>query len=210
MPKIVYVLTNPAMPDLVKIGFTSRSEVSGRIAQLSRQTGVPLPFRCHFAGEVSHHAANVEKLVHKTFAKSQVTSGKEFFSIEPDEAVAALELANARDVTPQFQQRANPQEKRAIKTVERTRRGKTILEDLGIRPGAKLTFAKDHRITCTVAPDNKVRFEGRILSLSAAALKVLRKLGYKAHDVAGTKYWMLDGKTVGQIRREKESRKGSR
>ena len=45
---IVYVLTNPAFPNLVKIGITTRDEVQVRMAELYT-TGVPLPFKCVYA-----------------------------------------------------------------------------------------------------------------------------------------------------------------
>lgn len=41
--EIVYVLTNPSMPGLVKIGKTTQKEVSERMTQLYT-TGVPTPF----------------------------------------------------------------------------------------------------------------------------------------------------------------------
>jgi hypothetical protein len=44
MPDVVYVLTNEAMPGLVKIGLTTDS-LESRILQLSSATGVPLPFK---------------------------------------------------------------------------------------------------------------------------------------------------------------------
>ena len=40
---IVYLLTNPSMPSLVKIGMTTRNEVHVRMGELY-STGVPLPF----------------------------------------------------------------------------------------------------------------------------------------------------------------------
>jgi hypothetical protein len=43
--QIVYVLTNPAMPGLVKIGKTTQVEVEERMKQLYG-TGVPVPFDC--------------------------------------------------------------------------------------------------------------------------------------------------------------------
>ncbi len=44
---IVYILTNPAMPNLVKIGMTTRLEVGIRMSELYT-TGVPVPFECSF------------------------------------------------------------------------------------------------------------------------------------------------------------------
>ena len=46
---IVYVLTNPAMPGIVKIGKTSRGSIDARLNELY-STGVPVPFECAFAG----------------------------------------------------------------------------------------------------------------------------------------------------------------
>ena len=41
MPDIVYVLTNPAMPGFVKIGYTT--DIQARLKQL-HNTSVPVPF----------------------------------------------------------------------------------------------------------------------------------------------------------------------
>ena len=49
---VVYVLTNPAMPGLVKIGKTTQNDVTTRISQLYT-TGVPLPFDCEYAVKVA-------------------------------------------------------------------------------------------------------------------------------------------------------------
>ena len=48
---IVYILTNAAMPGLVKIGMTARAEIEARMNELY-STGVPLPFECSYAGRV--------------------------------------------------------------------------------------------------------------------------------------------------------------
>ena len=55
MEGTVYVLTNPAMPNMVKIGKTTR-DVELRLADLY-STGVPLPFECEYAAKVN----NVDK-----------------------------------------------------------------------------------------------------------------------------------------------------
>lgn len=50
-PGKIYVLTNPCMRGLVKIGCTAGT-IEDRIKQLSGATGVPVAFKCHFAAEV--------------------------------------------------------------------------------------------------------------------------------------------------------------
>ena len=81
MPKIIYVLTNEAMPGLVKIGFTD-SDVESRMTDLSRASGVPLPFECYFAAEVID-ATKLEKTLHQFFAEVRVNPKREFFKIDP-------------------------------------------------------------------------------------------------------------------------------
>lgn len=53
MSNIVYVLTNPAMPGIVKIGKTNREDPQVRMSELYT-TGVPLPFECAIASDKSH------------------------------------------------------------------------------------------------------------------------------------------------------------
>ena len=64
MDGTVYVLTNPAMPDLVKIGKTTR-DISLRLSDLY-STGVPLPFECEYAAKVKD-VDQTEKAFHLGF-----------------------------------------------------------------------------------------------------------------------------------------------
>lgn len=59
----LYVLTNVAMPGLVKIGCTT-GLVEDRMRDLSSSTSIPLPFECHFAAKVENMAAK-EKTPHQ-------------------------------------------------------------------------------------------------------------------------------------------------
>jgi hypothetical protein len=87
--QIVYVLTNPAMPGLVKIGKTSN--LSRRLKSLDK-TGVPLPFDCYFSARVADmHTA--EKILHKLFGDDRINPRREFFRMPPEKARWALELA---------------------------------------------------------------------------------------------------------------------
>ena len=77
--QIVYVLTNPAMPSLVKIGQTSSMDVKNRLVQLYT-TGVPFPFKLEFACKVSN-SVEVEKALHQAFAPYRVNPSREFLAI---------------------------------------------------------------------------------------------------------------------------------
>ena len=100
MPNIVYVLTNPAMPGLVKIGMTDRDDVQHRIRDLYT-TGVPLPFECVIAREIKDRAAvDIETALHTAFGPNRVNASREFFQIDPEQAQALLRVMPGRDVTP--------------------------------------------------------------------------------------------------------------
>ena len=62
--QIVYVLTNPAMPDLVKIGRTTRENPQVRMNELYT-TGVPLPFECAIAKQIEEGRGDqLERALH--------------------------------------------------------------------------------------------------------------------------------------------------
>lgn len=81
--ELVYVLSNPAMPGLYKIGHT-KSDAFSRAKQISHATGVPIDFqvewtyRC-FKGE------RIERETHRYFRRHRVNNRKEFFRVELSE-----------------------------------------------------------------------------------------------------------------------------
>ena len=77
MPNIVYILTNEAMPGIIKIGLTTDS-VESRITQLSSHSGVPLPYECYFAAEVED-CVKLEKTLHQLFSEERLNPKREFF-----------------------------------------------------------------------------------------------------------------------------------
>ena len=123
MPNIVYVLTNPAMPGLVKIGMTDRDDVKRRMSDLYT-TGVPLPFECVAAREIEdREAADIEKALHTAFGPNRVNSSREFFQIEPEQVQALLKVMPGRDVTPgNADQEADSQDEDQVASREYKRR----------------------------------------------------------------------------------------
>ena len=87
---IVYLLTNPAMPGLVKIGHTTN--LTERMQRLYASTGVPLPFECYYAVEVGNHVA-LEKRMHNGLVSKRINPNREFFDMNPEEAKHLLQIA---------------------------------------------------------------------------------------------------------------------
>ena len=52
---IVYLLTNPVMPGLVKIGMTTQEDIDKRMKELYT-TGVPVPFECQMLCKTHNRA----------------------------------------------------------------------------------------------------------------------------------------------------------
>ena len=65
MSEIIYLLTNPSMPDLVKVGRTSNLEERMRSLYNS---STPVPFECFYACEVDD-SKEAEKRIHNAFGK---------------------------------------------------------------------------------------------------------------------------------------------
>ena len=100
MPNIVYVLTNAAMPGMVKIGMTDRPDVQRRMGELY-STGVPLPFECVIARQIEdREAGDIENALHIAFGPHRVSDSREFFGTEPEQAEALLRVMPGQDVTP--------------------------------------------------------------------------------------------------------------
>jgi hypothetical protein len=98
--EIVYVLSNPAMPGLHKIGMTDKDDLTIRMNKLYT-TGVPLPFDCVYACIVKDNAI-VEKAMHDKFAKQRVNPQREFFKLKPTRIVKAIKQYEVEDITSNF------------------------------------------------------------------------------------------------------------
>ena len=168
---VVYVLTNPAMPGLVKIGFTSREDPSHRMDEL-HTTGVPLPFECFRALEVEDDEVGkrLEKALKQAFTKYRVNPNREFFELEPEEAAAVLEVFPGKDVTPQIREETgelDPTNRAAADRLKRKRRPNLNFKMMGIPEGSLLK----NRLTeeeALVVGEKKVRFRDEEMFLTKA------------------------------------------
>lgn len=85
---VVYVLTNSALPGLVKIGWTERS-VEDRVKEL-QTTGVPAPFRIAYA--LNHpFASKLERLIHMHLKEKRYRGNREFFRCTVAQAISVVE-----------------------------------------------------------------------------------------------------------------------
>ena len=172
--QIVYVLTNPAMLGLVKIGKTTQLEVEDRMKQLF-STGVPVPFDCAFACQVKD-AVEVERALHFAFGDHRINPNREFFKIEAERVIAVLKLLKVEDITAQLEQTLEADvtaaDKQSAQNLKDARRPRMNFHELGVPTGSVLLF-KDGQSQAVVVSDKKVELQGAVCSLTAATRKLL-------------------------------------
>jgi hypothetical protein len=84
----IYILTNPSMPDLIKIGLTYR-RVEERLLELSGATGVPTRFAVEYYCLTSD-VEEVEREIHNRYSSARRPS-REFFAVPLAEAIVTAD-----------------------------------------------------------------------------------------------------------------------
>ena len=93
MAGFVYIMSNPAFPDLIKIGMSKKDPTKDRVSELN-QTGVPQPFKVEYYAYVEDESL-LERLLHQKFDDERPNKSREFFSTNPAIVINALkELAS--------------------------------------------------------------------------------------------------------------------
>ena len=99
--KELYVLTNPIMPGLIKVGCTT-TDVEDRVNSLS--TAVPADFniaaRCEFPEEIEYKGLlELEKEAHRRLAEFRYAENREFFRTTPEHASDVLQQLQNEAIT---------------------------------------------------------------------------------------------------------------
>ena len=196
---IVYVLTNPAMPGMVKIGMTTRDNIEARMKELYG-TGVPVPFECRYACKVKvSDCARIEKALQTAFAPNRINANREFFQIKPEQAMAILELFNQEDVTQEITEEIDSdltiEDKSATEKINSSRRPPLNYLEMGMKKGDILVFVKDPSVEVSVVDEKKVMYQGEVYSLTGITKKLLNI----THAIQPTGYWMFEGKSLRDI-----------
>jgi hypothetical protein len=198
MSQFVYVISNPAMPDLVKIGKTCN--VSDRLRQLSGSTSVPFPFELHYAAEIrddlTHDA--VESALHNAFRDCRVNEKREFFRLSPDRVIPLLELLSkpetVQDEDPTDYAKEMSKEFQNVKVPKKSNR--YSFTELEISKGAELYFSHDSKITCAVVDDRHVNYEGEVITLSNAAVRAWKLFDRHYDSCASGWDWSYEGERL--------------
>ena len=200
MSVIVYVLTNPAMPDLIKIGKTTRDDLQARMGELYT-TGVPLPFDCTIAVEVENKGDELEKALHVAFEPQRLNRSREFFEVGSSQVEAILKIwPDARDVTPEIERDldkdlSSEEKEDARKFKRRNHRPNLNFRVMGIPDGSELVSTNGAHEKAIVIGEKKVSFRGEEMSLTAATNMAL-DLNYSANPCGR---WTFESRNLSDI-----------
>ena len=186
---IVYLLTNPVMPGLVKIGMTTQEDIDKRMKELYT-TGVPVK---------KNDCLKIEKALHKAFDPQRINQNREFFRINVDQAQAILELFHHEDVTEEVTdeiQNDLTDEDKAASTKAHAKRPPLNFYEMGLQKGDILIWKDDPSISVTIFSERKVCYQGEETSISALSAKLK---GYKVKHIQPTPHWLFNDRLLSEV-----------
>lgn len=202
----IYVLTNDAMPEYIKIGFTAADDVETRMRQLDT-TALPLPFRLHACLEVEN-AQTLEKLAHDVFANQRARPGREFFLLEPETAVRYLKAVSLNDPTARWVAVNNQMIDESGQTLNETQVVKPRMKNFSFSEaqmpiGSTISFVRNPQVTATVVSDTEVEFEGNTFRLSPLVRLLFERDGNSNASGAyqGPQYFTFEDEILAERRR---------
>ena len=213
-PGYVYILTNPSFrEDWVKIGKSTNMEK--RLKTLNT-TALPLPFKVYATIKTSKYE-ELEKIIHKQIDRLtdlRINQSREFFNVHPAQALDIfLDQATALDdaIVTKYENGKPRQmypvlEKSKEEKEKKPQRPPFDFSMVGLNVGDKVIFDALN-LEVKVAGRNKVEYEGRLWSLSAFCGTYLPENMHNASEAyQGPKYFSYQGKTLWEIRLEKENK----
>ena len=187
----IYIMTNPALKGMVKIGFASN--VEQRRKQLST-TALPYDYEVYATYETSGNLEDkkLHKLIDNLNSELRVSKSREFFIMSPEEAFELLESIAIISGTKDKLKKVKVSEKRK----QKIRKPPVNFKECGIPIGAKLVFIDDPNVVVEVVSERKVLYKDEITSLSAISDSI------KGYSSAGPQFFTYNGKLVYEIAKE--------
>lgn len=165
--EFVYLFTNPAMPEYVKVGITNNIE--RRLRDLSSRTAVAEPFECYSFLTVKGNkpsAADIEKVLH-FFLSRKYNKAKEYFKAslgEVEEFFKYVEILNPRIKYSLYKKDGKEKSKQ------------TTFEMLAIPVDAELVYKGDSSVRCIVVNNkNGVLYNGKETTVSWIACDIEKR-----------------------------------
>lgn len=187
----IYIMTNPALKDMVKIGYAA--DVENRRKQLST-TALPYEYEVYATYETSGNLEDkkLHKLIDNLNQDLRISKNREFFMMSAEAAYELLEsIAIISGTSEKLRRKKVLQSKK-----QAIRKPAVNFSECGIPMGAELVCIEDSSIVVKVISDRKVEYKDEITSLSAIMSEM------KGHPIQGTSYFTYNGRIVSDIAKE--------
>lgn len=205
----IYIMTNPCLHDMVKIGYAS--DVEARRKQLST-TALPFEYEIYATYETSGQLEDkkLHELIDTLNPKLRLAKNREFFAMSAEKAYRLLEAIAIISGSADKLKRVAPMQGETVSdnsikqphcsgSSVRKKRPAINFQKCGIPVGAELVFIDDDSVRATVvdAEKNKVEYNGETTSLSPLAEK-LRNVS----AIQGASVFTYNGKKITDIAEE--------
>ncbi len=196
MPKgYIYIMTNPALKDMVKIGYAA--DVEARRKQLST-TALPYDYEVYATYETSGSLEDkkLHKMIDQLNPDLRVSKNREFFVLSVEDAYELLEaIATISGTTDKLKKTRGRSLLQAPK--QHVKKPPIDFTKCGIPMGAELVFTENPAVKVTVVSERKVQYKDEITSLSAVA-------GALKHSKAiqGPAFFTYNGNLITDIAKE--------
>jgi len=142
MAGFVYIMSNPAFPNLLKIGKSKKDPTTDRVNELN-QTGVPEPFKVEYYAFVEDEDY-LEKAIFKKLASKRPNKKREFFSVDCVEAIDAIRRLSEPNAKIKFEETyyVSPEELKRF-AEERKKAERKLEEEMDRRLKAEAEAAKE-------------------------------------------------------------------
>ncbi len=185
----IYIMTNPALQDMVKIGYAA--DVEQRRQQLST-TALPYEYEVYATYETSGNLEDkkLHKLIDNLNPDLRVSKNREFFVMTPEDAYELLEAIAVISGSSDKLKRVKPKKGKEIQHVKRPQ---IDFFKCGLKVGDELVYTPDPTVVATVYDEHKVLYNNEITSLSGIAKSL------KGYNVQGTLWFTYNGETLVDI-----------
>lgn len=188
----IYILTNPAFPQYVRIGYAA--SVRSYVEELNRSTALPFPFRVYASYEADNIFSDakvfyiMDKLnpgLRSSIDIDGKTRARDFYAMDPEDAytlLAGIAQINGgshrlRKWTPTPEEQRNEELARIVCELTRERQLPFAFSRFGIAIGEELCFrAPDcsaDGTPVTVSDDTHVLYEDALWTLDSLAKRLL-------------------------------------
>lgn len=187
----IYIMTNPALKDMVKIGFATN--VEARRKQLST-TALPYEYEVYATYETTGNLEDkkLHGLIDNLNPDLRISSNREFFLMTPQDAYSLLEAIAIISGTKEKLKKTKTDESKK----QTVRKPAINFAKCGIPIGAELVCTEDSSIVVRVVDERKVEYNGELTSLSSIMSKM------KGHPIQGPMYFTYNSKRIVDIAAE--------